>query len=244
MFGKKKEEKVEEKKEVRSANYAGIIASVMVSVLLTLTGSLMTFVPGMKLLYFCYVGGGSCLVLGLGLLVRYFYKEEYRLVSNYDFSIGVIVFISGVFAIIRAKTVTERFSVCLGALILLVGVLMLQHAVQMIELKGKLWPFLLILSGLMVLLGVLILLNFREFISKRPDIFYILLIVAGVSGILSQIIVGIRSKRFRKEERKQEELFGLADDYEEEPIGEEVSEESVSEDTSAEAAAYPVDEDE
>ena len=237
MFGKKKEEKVEEKKEVRSANYAGIIASVMVSVLLTLTGSLMTFVPGMKLLYFCYVGGGSCLVLGLGLLVRYFYKEEYRLVSNYDFSIGVI-------AIIRAKTVTERFSVCLGALILLVGVFMLQHAVQMIELKGKLWPFLLILSGLMVLLGVLILLNFREFISKRPDIFYILLIVAGVSGILSQIIVGIRSKRFRKEERKQEELFGLADDYEEEPIGEEVSEESVSEDTSAEDAAYPVDEDE
>ena len=241
MFGKKKEEKVEEKKEVRSANYAGIIASVMVSVLLTLTGSLMTFVPGMKLLYFCYVGGGSCLVLGLGLLVRYFYKEEYRLVSNYDFSIGVIVFISGV-SIYASTGFLAAF--CLGALILLVGVLMLQHAVQMIELKGKLWPFLLILSGLMVLLGVLILLNFREFISKRPDIFYILLIVAGVSGILSQIIVGIRSKRFRKEERKQEELFGFADDYEEAPIGEEVSEESVSEDTSAEDAAYPVDEDE
>ena len=136
-----------EKEEKKSkSNLAGTLGAILVFVLLILIGALMLFMPDMKLIYFCYVAGGFFLAWGLWLIIRYFGKKEYKVVANYDFSIGTLVTILGVCTLVRAVDVSKVIYIYIGIMILVEAVIMLQHSIQLKSMNGSLWTLNLFFS--------------------------------------------------------------------------------------------------
>ena len=76
--------KNESKTAKLNSNFTGMMAVVMLSVLFIVIGIIMYAYPDMKLKNFTYVISGFFLVGGAWEVCRYFLKEEYRNVANYD----------------------------------------------------------------------------------------------------------------------------------------------------------------
>ena len=182
------------KNEKTRVHITGVLAPVLLFLLLGVIGALMLFVPNMKLLYFCYVAGGIFLAYGALLVIRYFVKKEYEIVSNYDFSIGLILLVLGIISMIRAADVEQILSIYLGLMILIEGVILLQHTVQMKEMRGV-WGVTFIFSIIFIGFSIVTLLNIDDFPTTQPDVFY-----GSLLGIISQIFVAIRSRKYLQEE--------------------------------------------
>ncbi len=199
-------------KEKQNFNLSGVLAAVLLFLLLGIIGGCMLFVPEMKLIYFCYVVGGVFLAYGTLLFIRYFAKKEYELVSNYDFSAGLLIFILGMLTLIRAEEVSGIISVYLGIMVLVEGIILLQHTIQIKNMQG-IWWVTLVLSTIMILFSFLVLLNIQDFMKDYSGFFFGFLFVIGILGIISQILVAVRTVRYRKaEDLKQEELLEEIDD--------------------------------
>lgn len=210
MAGKKKDlegnEAVEKKREKdpnNGSNYLALVANIMISILLMTVGLSMLFISGMKPLYYTYIVIGFLLVWGITCTVRYFAKEEFRIISNYDFAFGIIILILSACMILRANEVSSYFHLLLGCLALVEGVVLLQHTIQMKQLKGAAWFLNLLMSLALIAFSVITILNLKKILDPNSQAFYILLVVAGLLGILSQILVAIRARRFRKSETEE-----------------------------------------
>lgn len=190
-----------EKEEKKSkSNLAGTLGAILVFVLLILIGALMLFMPDMKLIYFCYVAGGFFLAWGLWLIIRYFGKKEYKVVANYDFSIGTLVTILGVCTLVRAVDVSKVIYIYIGIMILVEAVIMLQHSIQLKSMNGSLWTLNLFFSIVFIIFSVVILLDAFSIVEKYSFIMYVGLLVIGVLGIFSQIAVAVRNNKYTKEQ--------------------------------------------
>ena len=65
----------------------------------------------------------------------------------------------------------------------------------------------------MILFSFLVLLNIQDFMKDYSGFFFGFLFVIGILGIISQILVAVRTVRYRKaEDLKQEELLEEIDD--------------------------------
>jgi uncharacterized membrane protein HdeD (DUF308 family) len=210
MAGKKKDpeeneaiEKEKEKDPNNGSNYLALVANIMISILLMTVGLSMLFITGMKPLYYTYIVIGFLLVWGITCTVRYFAKEEFRIISNYDFAFGIIILILSACMILRANEVSSYFHLLLGCLALVEGVVLLQHTIQMKQLKGAAWFLNLLMSLALIAFSVITILNLKKILDPNSQAFYILLVAAGLLGILSQILVAIRARRFRKSETEE-----------------------------------------
>lgn len=194
-----------EKKEKADTNFFGMMAQIMISSLFVLTGALMLFVPGMKSLYFLYVTSGVLLVAGAWLMFRFFLKKGYQRITDYNFSIGVLVFVFGVVVLIRAGEMTEFFTSLMGILIAMEAAILLQLAIQIIGLHGKSWPLPMISATVVLVFSFLVLTGFKNIFRTNEQLFYILLFIAGILGLLSLITAAGRSHSFKKEEEARRE---------------------------------------
>ncbi|MBQ5430539.1 MAG: DUF308 domain-containing protein [Lachnospiraceae bacterium] len=196
------------KKAEGSRNFSAMMIIVMLSILFVLMGSLMTFLEGMKSIYFCYVTAGFFLLGGAWLSIRYFVKEEYRQITNYDFSFGVLMLLGGVLLCIRAKDILPAFFVLLGALLLVEAVFLLQFAIMM-KIRESAPGSILIFAfaAAVTSLSLLILLDPDQILEQASMIrwFYIGVMIAGILGLLSLLIVGVTSGRAAKETSLAEE---------------------------------------
>jgi len=200
-----------DKKRKKGMNITGVLAAVLLFLLLGVIGALMLFIPDMRLLYFCYVAGGICLAYGALLLIRYFAKKEYENIANYDFSIGLITLILGVVTLVRAEEVEQIIFLYLGLMILVEGVILLQHTVQMKSMRG-IWMFTFLCATVFIIFAMLVLLNIQNFYVTYPTVFYGGLLAVGVLGLLSQGIVAIRSGKYQKEEAEKRHRNQMEED--------------------------------
>lgn len=208
MAGKKKDlegnEAVKKEKDSNNgSNYLALVANIMISILLMIVGLSMLFITDMKPLYYTYIVIGFLLVWGITCTVRYFAREEFRIISNYDFAFGIIILILSACMILRAKEVSSYFHLLLGCLALIEGVVLLQHTIQMKQLRGAAWFLNLLMALALIAFSVITILNLKKVLDPNSQAFYILLVAAGLLGILSQILVAIRAKRFRKNETEE-----------------------------------------
>lgn len=194
-----------EKKEKADTNFFGMMAQIMISALFVLTGALMLFAPGMKSLYFIYVTSGVLLVAGAWLMFRFFLKKGYQRITDYNFSIGVLVFVFGVAVLIRAGEMTEFFTTLMGILIAMEAAILLQLAIQIIGLHGRAWPLPMISAVLVLVFSFLVLTGYKNIFRTNEQLFYIFLFIAGILGLLSLISAAGRSHSFKKEEEARRE---------------------------------------
>ena len=191
------------KEKSKETDIGAIFMVSMISVLLILGGAAMSFVADMKAVFFAYLAGAAFLVSGLYLVLKYFIKQEYRRVSNYDFSFGVMLMILGIVALVRAEGIAELISVCAGLLMLVNAVIFLQYTVQLKILKAEVWWIItLVVTVLITLASLETLIGFFKLFEKNPGAFYILLIVVGAIGLLWIVVVALGARKFLKNENR------------------------------------------
>lgn len=204
--------KNESKTAKLNSNFTGMMAVVMLSVLFLVIGIVMYAYPDMNLKNFTYVISGFFLVGGAWEVCRYFLKEEYRNVANYDFSAGILLLILGCLILIKEPAFTKQIYLLLGALVLIEGITMLQYSVDMIALKSSLWWLMLIFTVAEIGLSVCILLDAGGWFTDGSFVLYASLFASGVLGLLALFIVALRIRKFEEGEKKHK-LRELEDDF-------------------------------
>lgn len=204
--------KNESKTAKLNSNFTGMMAVVMLSVLFIVIGIIMYAYPDMKLKNFTYVISGFFLVGGAWEVCRYFLKEEYRNVANYDFSAGLLLLILGCISIVKEPALTKQIYLLLGALVLVQGIIMVQYFVDMIALKSYFWWLMLLICAAQIGLSVCILLDVGGLFATQGWVLFGSLFGSGVLGLIALFIVALRIRRFEQSEVKHK-LRELEDDF-------------------------------
>ncbi len=194
-----------------NANFTGMMGVVMISVLFLIIGGIMIFFPSLSVASFVYVIGGFFLVGGAWEIARYFLREEYRNIANFDFSIGVICIIIGCVLIVRAEAASAFMYMIFGFMVLVLGITLLQHTFALYALKSIGWIVTLVLSAALILFSLAILLDFNSMFSTGILTYY-LLAASGILGLVSLFCVGLRIRHFERDldiQRKRD----LDDDF-------------------------------
>ena len=190
--------KNESKTALNNSNFTMMMAVVMLSVLFLLIGIVMLVFPHLELKNFAYVTGGFFLAGGAWEITRYFLKEEYRNIANYDFSIGISLLIAGVIIVLRVESVVVFMYLLLGALVLLEAITLLQYTVDLKALGSGGWWATLIGSAALVVMSVGILLDYNGWFSGNGLVLYPTLIASGAIGLIALFCVGLRVKHFEE----------------------------------------------
>ena len=204
--------KNESKTAKLNSNFTGMMAVVMLSVLFLVIGVVMYLYPDMEMRNFTYVISGFFLVGGAWEITRYFLKEEYRNVANYDFSAGIFLLIIGCLSIVKEPDFTKQIYLLLGALVLAEGITLVQYFIDLIALKSSLWPVMLLLAACEVTLSVCILLDAGGWFTDGSFVLYLSLFISGIIGLISLFIVALRVRKY-EEVVKKEKLRDLEDDF-------------------------------
>ena len=204
--------KNESKTAKLNSNFTGMMAVVMLSVLFLVIGVVMYLYPDMEMRNFTYVISGFFLVGGAWEVCRYFLKEEYRNVANYDFSAGILLLIIGVLSIVKEPSFTKAIYFLLGALVLAEGITLVQYFVDLIALRSKTWPVMLVLSACEVTLAICILMDAGGWFTDGSFVLYVSLFVSGVIGLISLFVVALRVRKYEQVVKK-EKLRDLEDDF-------------------------------
>ena len=181
-----------------NSNFSGMMGIVMISVFFLVAGGIMIFFPQIEISNFVYVIGGFLLVGGAWEIARYFLREEYRNIANFDFSIGVLALIAGCVLILRADDAAAHIYMLFGVMVLILGVTLLQHTFALHALKSFGWIVTLIFSVALILFSVAVLLDYGGMFSSGYLIYY-LMAASGLLGIVSLFAVGLRIRHFERE---------------------------------------------
>ncbi len=197
------EQEEQEIENNKNSSWAGALGNILLSGMFVALGFLMLLIPDMKLIFFCYGIGCVFLICGICFIVRFFIKEEYRRLSSYGFSAGTLLVILGGCALIRSQQIAGYAQFFLGILVLLEGIIILQNALQLKYLQGKLWAVNLVMALLAVLGALLILLDVKPVLGRFPDFLYYLLIYAGIAGLISFLYVAFRIHQYELEQEQE-----------------------------------------
>lgn len=180
-------------------NYAAMMAEIVLSLLCIIAGAILAIDQAFPVIGFLYVMSGFAIVGGVWLVLRFFMKEEYRAVSNFDFSTGVLMITVGVLLILQAKVVTGYFIYVLACVLIVLGVCILQFFLQCAFMRGPFSAFLnFVFAAAVIALGAAFLVVDYKTILENLQYFYLGVMAAGILGILSLMMTFLRSVRYER----------------------------------------------
>ena len=128
----------------------------------------------------CYVAAAALLLDGIRHVVCYFRGEMSEALSGYDLALGACEILLGLFILIRPAIMLTLLPLCLGAALLVSGVIRLQRAFDLHRAGFNAWKTVLIMGSLVALLGLLMLIN--PFGAAK-----VLMIMLGISMVINAI---------------------------------------------------------
>ena len=154
--------------------------------------------------------GAILIIFGVILMTKFFMNEEYKNPTNYGFSLGVMLLLIGGFVILNTKAIVRYTPAYVGIIILVLGIVVLQHAFAMKFMESKSFASSLIFSILIIISAVLILLDVQGIASSMDIFFSALCVCCGILCIVSMICIKVSAKNFAtrlniKYERMMEE---------------------------------------
>ena len=201
---KKKEaentQEITEKKDTRMTNLLVILTAVVFAAI----AAVVLFVPGLELKpeYLGYLIGAALVIVGIVFIVRYFVTDAYKNMNAYGFSAGTLLVILGICALLRADAIGIVFDLVLGIAVLLMGIIILQHSLDLKRMSDFMWVVALISSLLAVACGVIMILKpSPETIDYAKYNWWAVLISSGL-GFIFNIYTLIRVAIFNKHEKK------------------------------------------
>ncbi|MCR5144234.1 MAG: DUF308 domain-containing protein [Lachnospiraceae bacterium] len=179
-------------------NVVGNVAVIFFAALMIAMGAILYNFKKIDIEYFAYAIAVCLLVWGIWLISRYFMRKEYLHTTNYGFSAGVLLVIAGVLSFIEYKVLADFISDYMVFSILLMGIFMLQNAVQTKNVEGKLWFINLILSIAACVASLLLYFDVNDVMTDYPLTLYFVMMVTGAAGLISLSMAGIRTYMYHK----------------------------------------------
>ncbi len=183
------------KSEEIKTSKAGIVAHVICALafiavgvcLLTLDVSLIS-----KLAYSSSVLAGGVLFICFGAyyMLKYFFNHEYAKVSNYGFTMGVILVIIGSMFIFKANVIAGFIDIIVCLIGVVLGAVMLQQSFALLHIQRGTWFITLIFGGATIAASIYLLLNNATFFNG-VFINTVYLIVAGGLSLFSLLLMAI-----------------------------------------------------
>ena len=170
----------------------GAILQAITAVASILIGAAMLFSKNVQFSSLCYV---FCIVLwGIGIyeIVSYFLSKSYQHISDYGFTLGVLLILLGLVGLIRINDMTRNVKEYMQLFSLIQSIFILQNSVQMYALKSKAWLLDLIFSLLMILLSIF------AFTGQLKQYTYSILMFAGIFGCISVFLSSMVVRSFHK----------------------------------------------
>ena len=196
-------QEITEKKDTRMTNLLVILTAVVFAAI----AAVVLFVPGLELKpeYLGYLIGAALVIVGIVFIVRYFVTDAYKNMNAYGFSAGTLLVILGICALLRADAIGIVFDLVLGIAVLLMGIIILQHSLDLKRMSDFMWVVALISSLLAVACGVIMILKpSPETIDYAKYNWWAVLISSGL-GFIFNIYTLIRVAIFNKHEKKTAE---------------------------------------
>ena len=213
----------------------GLTVVLLLSAILITIGTISYLYPErVQFAEFCRTMGVVLIVFGLVKIGLYLFRGEYRNITNYDFSIGLIIASLGVSGISAAEQLGENDVQFMGILILVDAVIMIQYALQIRIMDGKMFPFAMVIAVGVYVFALLAIIEPGGIFHINAKLFSILTAVSGVLGLVSMILVWFRSRNLAFEEERDARRI-----LEDEPVANTPEQESIPEigDTADEQSA-------
>ena len=128
----------------------------------------------------CYLIAAALLLDGLRHVISYFRGELSETIHGYDLALGGTEILLALFALLRPNHMLSLLPICLGAALVVSGVIRLQRALDLRRGGVSAWQTVLIMGALVALLGLLMLIN--PFTSAK-----VLLICLGISMVINAV---------------------------------------------------------
>ncbi len=221
----KKSEEIKNSKAGIVAHIIGSIAYIAIGVcLLTLDVSLIS-----RLAYSCSVLAGGILFICFGAyyMLKYFFNHEYTRVSNYGFTMGVILVIIGSAFIFKANYISGFIDVIVCIIGGLFGAIMLQQTFALFHMQRGTWIITLLFGAATIAASVYMLLNNAKFFNGVFLNTVYMIAVGGVSLFsLLLMVIGLRdhNKDLKEKPNKKKASVNEKEDtldesiFEDEPV--------------------------
>lgn len=196
----KKERKNSAKKQEASGTFM-ILFMAIVNIVL---GIIMLLAEQIQLKNFCYIFTAFLVIFGIGLIVKYFMTESYKNINQYGFSVGVLLILLGMCALLKADELAGNFFVLLGIWLLVSAIIKLQHSLDLKALEDSIWIFLLAVAAVIAVCAVLIIVNPFSNDTYHTYLTYIMLIVDGAFSLFSTAYLALRIRKYDKALEKLE----------------------------------------
>ncbi|MBO4898745.1 MAG: DUF308 domain-containing protein [Lachnospiraceae bacterium] len=180
---------------------------ILMAVIFIALSALMLFMPeaNIKPEYIIYVVGGVVIIIGIVLIVRYFITDAYKNMNEYGFSAGTLCVILGICVLLRAAVIAGVIDLFLGTAVLLMGVIMLQHSLDIKRMGDAMWGLVIVLAVLSIICGVgLILKPAPEKIEYSSFTWWVVLVVSAI-GLIVNLYTMIRIALYKRKENKKPE---------------------------------------
>lgn len=192
---------MEEQTKHKSGNISATVAVILTSLFLIVLGLVMFSVKTTMFGPFCKLLSLIIVIIGLYSMISYFIKDQYKNTGNYGFVTGASILALGAIAFINSGNLVAVFPLILGYIILVLGLLLIQHTIDMKLLQKGPWALSLVFAVILFVCGIFVIVNPDSFVDTNFYSFCIILIIAGGFTIVSTVCYMVSVMRFNKEGR-------------------------------------------
>ncbi len=193
------QDEIKESKAGLIAHIIGAIAFLALGICLLVLDA--AFISQLVYSFSVLVVGILFICFGAYYMIKYFFNHEFTRISNYGFTMGVILVIIGAVFIFKADTI----SVFIDALVCLIGVIfgaiMLQQSFALFHIQRHSW-FLSLLLGLATIGASIYLMMINTKFFSGEMIGSVYLIAVGVISLLSLLMMVIGLRGHKKDSTK------------------------------------------
>lgn len=165
------------------------IGNYSTAVLLLVLGLVMVIFPEAILNFICYMFAAAFIAAGIVKLVFFFKKDLEEAVFSNDFSMGTVLIVVGIVFATKANVIESIIPMIMGLVILINGIIKLQHALNLKRVKSSSSTFVLIISLLCIGIGLVLLFVPSAMTKIITILIGIGFIVSGLTDIAAYIVV-------------------------------------------------------
>lgn len=189
---------------VKKQESSGTLMILFMAIINIVLGIVMLTVEQIQLKNLCYIFTAFLVIFGVGLIVKYFLTESYKNINQYGFSVGILLILLGMCALLKTDELAKNFSVLLGIWLLVSAIIKLQYALDLKALEDFVWAVLLAVAAVMAVCAVLIIVNPFPNNTHLTYFTYIVLIIDGAFSLFATAYLAFRIRKYDKAMEKLE----------------------------------------
>lgn len=152
-------------------------------------------IPKTQYLDFFKITGIIITLIGLFMVLIYFFKKDYLKPNEFSFAIGVLLCVAGLVVACKPGLIVNNYPYVFSGLVVLDSTLRLQYSMNLFRMNDAQWKVNLILAILPLGLGMILILTTMEE-NFRQNYFSFLLMLDAVANVYTVLYYKRIVKRF------------------------------------------------